>query len=1143
MSRAFLVMTAVIISTSMMAQNVVSTFPELLSSIEHPVFKKGDFQVSRHYTDDHNGVSHAYGFQTFNGIEIEGAYFGAHAQGGKVVAFNNGFVPQEDAANAPEHAIDYTSALGSYLNLYAEHFSNGITTNSDWENIATNQYQLIDPKLSSEAIKAKKTYTPVNGTLVPSWSISVLFPNNSHWYYAVINATDGSLIDQNDWMLTCHIDHDHAEHAFAMPEEGGGSPANKKADGSSYNVFAYPIESPNHGDIAVVKDPADEIASPYGWHDVDGADGAEYTITRGNNVYASEDRDRNNQPGYSPDGGSTLNFNFPFSSAADHDENLDASITNLFYANNVMHDFLYRYGFDEESGNFQENNYGNWSTGEGDPVNADAQDGSGTNNANFATPEDGQNPRMQMFLWGASGGVRMEVSDPASNSGTYTPTAGTFGSRLEKTALTGKLVLVDDGSADPTLGCDSILNGDSIKGNIALIERGTCTFVSKVRNAQTAGAIAVIIFTDNRGVIAMGGDGTQGDITIPAVMIDRDLGLELVDELAKASFEVSLYDNSGTGGRDSDFDNAVMAHEYGHGISTRLTGGPLNSNCLRNAEQMGEGWSDFFALVTSHRPEHKASTPRGIGTYASGQGTTGGGIRPYPYTTNTTVSPYTYSQIATLSQPHGVGAVWCSMLWNLYWAMIDEYGYDPDIYEGTGGNNMCIQLVVDGMKLQPCNPGFTDARDAILLADKLNNGNKNEKTIWKAFTDRGLGWDADGGDPDNRTDGGNGFELPPKFNGYVGVKKTALEQIDETEELVYSIEIENASDIDYLEVTITDTVPSELIIDETTLDCGWEVNGQIMTMELDKLSAGEIISCTYTTRPKPGFYSKSIVEDGAEQANERWTVVADEGENEWTRQFITKAEGNWAWRVENAPSQSDQSLLFEIGVVEAGTILSFQHSYNTDNGRDGGVVEFTEDGENWFDAETDFIENGYNGEIANNPTTVLNGRALFTGNSNGFITSQIDLTRFAGQDIIVRFRFASDRRFNQEGWYVDDIKVGNFVEVTNRIHAKVTTKASSAEVSTVIMDTDETNSLFEAFNPNPLAAVYPNPAAEITNIILPVEVEDARMTISTLSGKEVSSDVLTGGYNQLNLEGMAQGTYIISITINGITERHRLVKS
>lgn len=75
--------------------------------------------------------------------------------------------------------------------------------------------------------------------------------------------------------------------------------------------------------------------------------------------------------------------------------------------------------------------------------------------------------------------------------------------------------------------------------------------------------------------------------------------------------------------------------------------------------------------------------------------------------------------------PHGVGFIWATMLWEMTWNLIDEYGFDPDLYNGSGGNNLALQLVIDGLKLQPCSPGFIDACDAILAADRINNGGAN----------------------------------------------------------------------------------------------------------------------------------------------------------------------------------------------------------------------------------------------------------------------------------------------------------------------------------------------------------------------------------------------------------------------------------
>jgi Zn-dependent metalloprotease len=132
------------------------------------------------------------------------------------------------------------------------------------------------------------------------------------------------------------------------------------------------------------------------------------TVTTGNNVEAYLDTDANNAP--DPNNGAGLSnghasaanqdFTFPFSTTVDPRTQQAAVVTNLFYFNNIMHDFSYGLGFTETSGNFQTNNFSRGGTGN-DSVQAEAQDGSGTNNANFATPPEGQRPRMQQFLFTA----------------------------------------------------------------------------------------------------------------------------------------------------------------------------------------------------------------------------------------------------------------------------------------------------------------------------------------------------------------------------------------------------------------------------------------------------------------------------------------------------------------------------------------------------------------------------------------------------------------------------------------------------------------------------------------------------------------------------------------------------------------------
>ncbi|MBI3141295.1 MAG: M36 family metallopeptidase [Bacteroidetes bacterium] len=1126
--------------TGLRAQYAPPGFPELIQTIDHPVIASGNFMVTKQILDKHSQVWHAYGHQTYQGLPIEGAVFSAHAQHGAVVAFHQQFVEPAYLVPTPQaHSLGQGQALDYLVHKLSAHFSNpGQPAEWRWTTLNDQHFELSWPGLSPERIRAKKTYFLAQTGLVPSWSISILLPDQSHWYYAVIDARNGNLLDINDWMLSCREGHWHAAtHNAGTVHPGKSSSRPRKANDGSYTAFGLGIESPSHGERQLLESPANPTASPYGWHDTDGVSGAELAITFGNNVWAREDRDDNNIDGYSPDGGTNLEFDFPFAQDAGPDSNLSAAITNLFVWNNFMHDVWYQYGFDEESGNFQLNHYGRANEGAGDFVFADAQDGSGTNNANFATPEDGMNPRMQMFLWGVAGALTLDVHAPSANEGKYTASGAAFGPRLGSTPIKAELVVVRDGSASPTLACDSpLLNPQDIKGKIALIERGTCTFVSKVRHAQMAGAIAVVIYSDNRPVIEMGGDGTQGDITIPSIMIQRSLGLTLAGELANRSFEVSLYNTSGSSGFDSDFDNGVISHEYGHGISTRLTGGAMNSNCLRNQEQMGEGWSDFFALVMTQQPDDKGGDLRGIGTFLQNQPITGGGIRPYPYSTDASKSPYAYENIATLSIPHGVGAVWCAMLWDMYWAFIETYGYDPDLYDGTGGNNMALQLVIDGMKLQPCNPGFTDARDAILLADKLNNGGKNEKLIWKAFTDRGLGWDADGGDPNNRTDGKNGFEMPPKYRGYVGITKLAVTVANEDETITYKIEIENGSEETYRQVVVTDTLPSALELVKGSADCDWAINGNIMVLNIPELAPGATVTCSYNAKPKPGPYTTVYVEDGAEAPGGRWSTVSDIGTEGWILQSGFVSQGDSCWFVPNPFAQSDQSLMFDIGLIEPGASLHFWHAYNTNTDRDGGVIEFTEDGINWFDAEPYFTRHGYNAEISNNPNTPLNGRALFSGNSNGFVESHIDLKAFVGKDILVRFRFASDRFFSGLGWYVDDVKVLHYAAVTNKAYATQSDKTMGSEVTTVIYDVLD-NGIASQDRPYHQVLVYPNPGSAFTSLQVSGALGQGSCTLVDINGRELYSVRIGEGLNALDLREIMKGTYLLKMVFdNGYRE-------
>ena len=417
------------------------------------------------------------------------------------------------------------------------------------------------------------------------------------------------------------------------------------------------------------------------------------------------------------------------------------------------------------------NNYGNGGIG-GDPVLADAQDGSALNNANFSRAVDGSSPRMQMFLWQFPG---VRINTPAALAQSIAAGTAAFGPAVTSGGFTGDLAL-----ASPSDACTAITNPGAISGRIALIDRGTCTFVVKVANAQAAGAIAALV-ANNAGdaVLTMG--GTNPAITIRSMLIGQTHGAWLKDALASGPGPVNATLTS-TARRDVDLDNGIIAHEYGHGVSIRLTGGPSNVSCLSLAQSagMGEGWSDWWALALTALATDAAEDPRGIGAYALGEGPNGPGIRNFPYSSDFAINPQTLSSINGTNQPHGVGEIWAQALWEVFWVLVGEHGFDPDVYAGTGGNHLALQLVMDALKLQSCEPTFLEARDAVLDADLVANGGANACLLWQAFAKRGMGTDADDTGNPNLTNATDGFAVPAGCEAVCGNETVDLgEQCDD----------------------------------------------------------------------------------------------------------------------------------------------------------------------------------------------------------------------------------------------------------------------------------------------------------------------------------------------------------------------------
>jgi hypothetical protein len=266
----------------------------------------------------------------------------------------------------------------------------------------------------------------------------------------------------------------------------------------------------------------------------------------------------------------------------------------------------------------------------------------------------------------------------------------------------------------------------------------------------------------------------------------------------------------------------VIVHEYGHGVSIRLTGGASTAGCLNQfqSEGMGEGWSDWLGLVLTAKPTDTPEGARGIGQYVTLNPLFPEGIRNYPYSINLDVNPLTYGDIASLDGEHDVGEVWCAALWDLYWNLVAVHGWSPDLLPGPAGNQIALQLVMDGLKLQPCNPSFLDGRNAILAADRLNNNGANQHLIWDAFAKRGMGIHAHDGGSAQAKDVTEDFTVPESDRvPQVALRQTSQGLIFTWNSVFDGKYLLQASDtlIPPAWVTVTPAIPSQGAVTSATL--------------------------------------------------------------------------------------------------------------------------------------------------------------------------------------------------------------------------------------------------------------------------------------------------------------------------------------
>lgn len=569
----------------------------------------GEFELARvdfEAVSPNNGVTRLIFQQQIGGIDLYGAELRANvSRNGELINISSGMLPRPAGDFQP--AAGTLSALDA-IRAAASSVGISMTVNPVAVGAASgaNEKQVWGPTAdfrADEPVTSERIYFPLTRTDIrPAWLVVIPEIGIGNTYEIMVDATNGQILRR--WNRL----HFATTEPMTFRVYTSDSPAPLSPGTSTPTGFQPPFVLQN--DVTV--NPGDISAiNPNGWID-DGVN-----ETQGNNVDAHLDRDGTpNSPDLPrPSGTPYRQFLFTHdpAQAPTVAVNQSAAVTQLFYFCNRYHDRLWQMGFNEQFKNFQTNNFGRGGTGN-DRVQADAQDGSGTNNANFGTSGgDGTSARCQMYIF----------------------------------------------------------------------------------------------------------PGPNPD-------------------------------------RDGDLDGDIVYHELSHGLSIRLSNGTVSGT---QAGGMGEGWGDYFGISLN---AEAGDDPHGV--YCTGGHTTLNlqttfttnyyfGIRRFPYSTDMNKNPQTYADIAVATQSyppgvpispltgvvisatadevHNVGEVWCNALLECRAALWDIYGY--------AGNQLMMQLVVDGLKLMPSTPNFLQARAAIIQADQVNNGGANYCTLWAAFAKRGMG--------------------------------------------------------------------------------------------------------------------------------------------------------------------------------------------------------------------------------------------------------------------------------------------------------------------------------------------------------------------------------------------------------------------
>lgn len=990
------------------------------------------------------------------------------AVSGRVLPITNhgytfSLTPREAVARAITDATGETGARGAPV--AASTLVDDGAEGSDYERVTSLPG---GPKMDSPA-RGKRVLVPRGDGLTAAYEVEI-FVTGIGDYRALVDANDGAVLER-----TSLVDDAFAYTVFAEPN-GDYRPF----DGPQENFTPHPRGVPDGSNPAFVAPNVVAMdgfnKNPAGTFDPWLAPGA--TETRGNNVDAYTDVVAPN--GFS-EGDLRATVTAPGVFARVYDTSLGplasadqqmASVTQLFFVNNWLHDYFYDSGFTEAAGNAQVNNFGRGGIGN-DPLLVEAQDGYPTsrNNANMSTPADGRSPRMQMFVYDGPL-VRQTLTlaggpNVAANAGPYSPPSYD---------VTADVVLANDGDATPTDACAPLVN--DVTGKIVLVDLGGgCTSASKAMRITAAGAVGMIAADD----VAAANAPTLGNTAgfpgpyVPTLAVRKVDGDALRASLAGGPVTARM-DRLVSAERDGAQDNTVVAHEWGHYLHHRL------ARCsTHQCRAMSEGFGDFSALHMLLREGDDLGRTYGRAIYSGRARRDSGyfGNRRYPYSTDRTKNPLTFANImdsvalptgipnastgSVSSEVHNAGEIWANALFEVYTALL-TYRATPRPFAVT--RRIMADALVAGLRATPPNATFTEQRSAILAA-LFAADPADAEAAGLAFAKRKMGVCAvSPADPDS-----------VDFAGVVeddGTADVVIEdvRVDDSSTSCDRDGVLDGGEAGLVRVTLanrgTTAAPAAVTVSTTATGVSFP-NGLGATnvrvpalgktsvtvpIALDKDTKGHFPvtldvsalgspSCSGTATRKVALRFETDTKrdssrvDDVEAEESRWVSTGVAAKLVWERRTVSALDH--LWHASNLAVASDTQLV-SIPVTVSRTepfVISFRHRYTFDGGptsdpasTDGGVVELSEDdGLTWKDM-TEYGLDPYTGRVAPAATTALAGKRAFVGKSSASLTPvTLELAKvLSGKRVRVRFRLVTDSARGAAGWDLDDIGFGGIDE-------------------------------------------------------------------------------------------------------------------